>query len=76
MDSAGDGAGAIAEMPGVHSSVYCAWNRRGTFSLNRVPSENAARDPVRGVALVPCGRTWTPIGHRDIGKDASSRKAA
>jgi hypothetical protein len=61
MDGTGRHPGARAKMSGMRGGVHRTWNRNRALGVNRSVPSDAACDPVRGIAVVPCGRTRAPL---------------
>ena len=60
MDDSGRYPGAVTKVPRVHCGLRCAWDRGWAFDVNRGVPADAARDPVPGVAVIPCRKTDAP----------------
>jgi hypothetical protein len=61
MDGAERHPGAVAEVSCVSGRLHRHWNRGRALDAGRDLPADAAGDPVRGIAVIPCGRTPAPL---------------
>ena len=66
MDDSVRYPGAVTKVPRVYCGLRCDGYRVWAFHINRGVPSYAACDPVRSVAVIPCGGTATPRLTEDI----------
>jgi len=66
MDRSGRSARAPAEVSHVYCGLRCVGDRSRYLGIDRIVAADGDRNPVRGVAVVPCGETRAPLLYAEI----------
>src|SRR5439155_12936955 len=72
MAGSGRRPGALAKVPRLSGGLRRDWHRSRAVGVNRDVPADAAGEPVRGGAVLPCGKTRAPLHCVAIPNDRNS----